>query len=504
MIAVHLLPYTTQVVVAKKKKDMLVILDYFYLRNSYLDDFTQCDVSQLAEMFREINNECKDVRSEQVYIVIPDSVFQRIDCFDYVDNISAYESEISNLSDCYYAQPIELKRTTKHKQTSCFIRKDIIDTLCQAAEIQNIKLYCIEAASIAMLRVLDKWKSEVMILNASHKYSYISSYSVMAGLYTTVLSDDLAENVDTDPESVNEALNAIFTTVEFTNKKTFANNNPSVPTYVIAENENICRLSVLSERRATVNVPACLKEIDNAILSEYMAPVGALMQVLSLDTGSNALTLHSSNVLPSEKLSSNKFEHFKETFKKLCKYTSVAAVILIIAEAAGIFYFSSNTIPQDLEENYNEAKAKMPELEAADSRITQCQQEDEHIPEALYALISNKPQDLGFTSLTIGSKGSANKDASKVSKAEKSQKENNSSEKQKKKNEKAKPAKPEKWISLDIRTPNPLTIQEYVNTLNQFEIFDNIVTEEISAESKKSTAYQSAKIHILKGNVGNE
>ena len=146
----------------------------------------------------------------------------------------------------------------------------------------------------------------------------------------------------------------------------------------------------------------------------------------------------------------------------------------------------------------------MPELEAADSRITQCQQEDEHIPEALYALISNKPQDLGFTSLTIGSKGSASKDASKASKAEKAQKENNSSEKQKKKNEKAKPAKPEKWISLDIRTPNPLTIQEYVNTLNQFEIFDNIVTEEISAESKKSTAYQSAKIHILKGNVGNE
>lgn len=193
----------------------------------------------------------------------------------------------------------------------------------------------------------------------------------------------------------------------------------------------------------------------------------------------------------------------RKTFKKLCKYTSVAAAILIIAETAGIFYFSSNTIPRDLEENYNEAKAKMPELETADNRIAQCQQEDEHISEALYALVSNKPQDLGFTSLTIGSKGSASKDASKMSKAEKAKKENqnNDSEKQKKKKEKA---KPEKWISLDIRTPNPLTIQEYVNTLNQFEIFDNIITEEISAESKKSTAYQSAKIHILKGNVGNE
>ena len=502
MIAVHLLPYSIQVVVAKKRKDSLVILDYFSLRKSYLEDFIQCDVSQLAEMFREISSECKNVRSEQVYIVIPDSVFQRIDCFDYADNISAYRGEISNLEDCYCASPIELKRNTKHKQTCCFIRKDMVNTLCQAAEVQNIRLYCIEAASIAMLRALGKWKSEVMILNASSKYSYISSYSIMAGLYTTVISDDLSECVDTAPDSVNDSLKAIFTSVEFINKKTFANNNPNVTTYVIAENDNIRKLPVLAERSAIVNVPSCLKEINAKVLSEYMAPLGALMQVLSIDTGSNALILHSSNVMPPDRLSSNKFEHFKDSLKKVCRYTIVAASILCLAEAGSIFYFSSNTIPQELEENYNEAKSKMPELEVADSRISQCQQEDEHIPEALYALIAEKPQDLGFTALTIGAKGSANKDASKASKQEKESNKKSSDDKEKKKSNKKNAA--EKWISLDIRTPNPLIIQEYVNSLNQIDIFENIITEEISAESKKNTAYQSAKIHILKGNVGNE
>lgn len=502
MIAVHLLPYSTQVAMARKKKDILVFSDYFYLRNSYLEDLIHCDVSQLAEMFREISNECKNVRSEQVYIVLPDSVFQRIDCFDYVDNISAYQREISNFDDCYYAQPIELKRTTKHKQTSCFIRKDMIDTLCHAAEIQNIKLYCIEAASFAMLRVLGKWKNEVMILNASSKHSYISSYSVMAGLYTTVLSDNLSEYVDTAPDSVNDSLKAILTTVEFTNKKTFANNNPNVATYVIAENDNICKLPVLAERIATVSVPACLKGIDNAMISEYMAPVGALMQVLSIDTGSNALILHSSNVMPSDKLSSNKFEHLKDSLKKACRFTIAAASILCLAEFGSILYFSSNTIPQELEENYNEAQSRMSELEAADSRITQCQQEDEHLAEALYALVSQKPQDLGFTGLTIGSKGSANKDASQADKkAKDSQNKGNAKDKEKKKSN---TNKTEKWISLDVRTANPLTIQDYVNTLNQFDIFDNIITEEISAESKKNTAYQSAKIHISKGHVGDE
>ena len=504
MIALHLLEHTTQVVVAKKKKEKLVITDFFYLNSGYLDDFLQCDVSQLTEMFRQLDAEIKNVHSEQVYIVIPDSAFQRIDCFDYSDNINVYQDEIPNLSDCYYTQPIELKRTTKHKQTSCFITKDKIDTLCKAAEVQNIRIYSIEAASFAMLRVLGKWKNEVILLNAAKKHSYISSYSIMAGMYTTILPDDLMSDVNSDPDAINNVLEQIFITTEYTNKTTFGNNNPNVPTYIITENSSIHRLPVLAERKGKVEVPEVLKEITADELAEYMAPVGTIMQLMPVDTGSSALMLHSSNVMPQDKLSSNKFKHFKETLKKVCKYTVVAAGLISLVEVGGIAYLSMDNIPQDLEASYNEAKLKMPELESIDSRITQCQSEDEHIPEALYALIAYKPQDLGFTQLAIGTKGSANKDASKANKAKEESSDDGDDAKDSKKKAKAQKKKAEKWISFDVRTPNPITIQEYVNTLNQFDIFDAVITEEISAESKKDSSYQSAKIHILKGNIANE
>lgn len=492
MIAVHLLEHATQVVIAKKKKDKLFIEDGFYLRGIYLDDFLHCDISQMTEMFRELGESCHNVRSEQVYIVLPDSAFVHINCFDYTDNINDYREVISNLDECYYAKPIELKRTTKHKETVCFIKKELINVLCQAAELQKIKLYAIEAASFAVLRAAGRWKSEVMILSASRTGAYISSYSILAGMYTTILPNDLSrQNVINAPETVSEQLQQIFITAEYVNKATFGNNNPNVATYVISDGSEITNLEVLKERKAAIQIPECIKNISAQEFSEYMAAVGSLMQVFSIETGSAALILHPANVMPQERLLNNKHEHFKAMLKKVCLYSSVTAALVCAIEICAIVYFSMVSIPESLEESYTEAQAKMPELQVLSARLQQCREEDEHIPEAIYALVSTKPAELGFTELAIGTKGAASRDAAKANKeADK--------KKAKKENQKK---KTEKWITFEAKTTNPLVIQDYVNTLNQYEIFESVITEEIASESKKDNMFKSAKVYILKGDV---
>lgn len=492
MIAVHLLEYATQVAIAKKKKDSLVIEDGFYLRGIYLNDFLNCDISQMTEMFRELGEHCKNVRSEQVYLVLPDSVFARIDCFDYTENMEDYHEEISNMDECCYAKPIELKRTTKHKETVCFIRKELINTICKAAELQKVKLYAIEAASFAVLRAVGRWKNEVMILYAAQSGSYISSYSVLAGLYTTILPENLSSgNIINNHEYVSEALKQIFITAEYTNKATFGNNNPNVPTYIISDSPEIKSLEVIKERKADIQVPSCLKNISVQELDEYMASVGTLMQVLTIDTGTPALMLHDTNVMPQEQLNNNKHEHFKAIVKKMCLYSVIAAVVICLMEICAIVYFSMVHIPAELEQSYTEAQTKMPEMQALSDKIKQCRAEDEHIPEALYALVSTKPDNLGFTELSIGRKGSASRDATKAAK-EKNTKKSGTSDKKK---------KVEKWITFEAKTTDPLIIQEYINTLNQYDIFESVITEEIASENKKNNIFKSAKVYILKGDI---
>ena len=165
MIAITIFEDTTQIVVAKKKKDKLEIKNLISFKPMY-DAYINKNIDTLTNYFMEIAALVKD---KEAYIVLPDDKFS-LDYYYYPAN-SEKEADIdkflkANAVDtekCYYSLPFSLKSNTFSFKTVYTIEKEYIDAVLEAAKSADFLIKSIEPMSFCAVRYKNTPKNEAYI-----------------------------------------------------------------------------------------------------------------------------------------------------------------------------------------------------------------------------------------------------------------------------------------------------------------------------------------------------
>lgn len=480
MISIYLSSDRTQMLKAKIKKDKLELICGEYLTVSYLDDIRRCDVNQIIEMFLEIKA-VMSTKSEEVYLVLPDHLFARIDCLDFVspERMTEDIEKSTNLSqeDICISYPIEVKNSLTHKKTVCIMAREMVEVIVAAAKETDITLVSIEPASIAYLRSIGEWTKEKFIFMNYGETSSIISYSPVAGLYSYVLTQNISQKaVAENPEKVNQAINEILLKSDSINQATFGMANPGViDVHMLVRLPEIYKnLPSLENRQVDQSrLPDFVDHDIQDDQAEWSIAAGALLQDLPLETYVGAyerMHFATANVMPNEARMRNRFEQMRKTMKKYSRRILAIAFIVLIVELLAIIYYSMEQIPDNIQQEYSHAQKELVKIEKELKIIEQSRKENQHPMTALNALISQKPQNLGFTMIEIGDKNTTSeKDSSKV-----------------------------KWVTFTAKTIDPMLFQDYTTQLSEQPVFKSVSLNQISSDSSD---VKSARVTISKGKV---
>ena len=158
----------------------------------------------------------------------------------------------------------------------------------------------------------------------------------------------------------------------------------------------------------------------------------------------------------------------RKAIKRWAQVAMIAGVSVVGVEVAGSVYFSSITIPENLQKDYSVAQEKQADLNNELERINQRNSEDENIMTGLRSIISSKPESIGFTEVEVGQKGISPDD----------------------------PKRFKNWIHFTAKTKDPMVIQDYISRLSENPLFNSVVVEEISSDNLRSDSVKRAKIVV--------
>ena len=196
MVSVYLQPTRTQLVRAKLRKDgILQVQEYREIPQSYLDIFDKLDSFPSAEeaardlsyLFSDIK-EAMNIKRDGIYIVLPDYLFDYVDCLQY-ESDEELEAQIASatgreINDVYWSAPIVTKPAPQETWKTVYaIQRKVIDVFIAAADLQNAKLYAIEPSSLSFLRSTGKFSKEEFVFQAFEKQATFIAYSSIAGLF---------------------------------------------------------------------------------------------------------------------------------------------------------------------------------------------------------------------------------------------------------------------------------------------------------------------------------
>lgn len=478
MIAVYLSPDRTQILRAKFKKSKLTASAAAILP-PYVEAVESCDVHQLSELFYEIKK--KTAANEELYFVLPDHLFVRIDCFNYFTKDRLHEeiekSIKMKLEDVYVSFPITVQTGTIHKKTACILEKNIIETLAHAAKEAGFSLASIEPASMAYLRGIGDWAKEKIVLFLYEKEANLLSYSPISGYYTYTLDEDISpEALQEDEETVNQLVREILIKTDDINQGTFGIANPDIiEIHLVTESaEQYASLQAISGRMKKFGGFSADTDLELHEQEEWAVPVGALFQCLDpidsgiYDSAADFMHISSASVLPETFRKQSRFEQLKKAAKKYSRWAIVIGGLLLIAELGAILYYSSIEIPDSLQKEYTHAQKSLDSVKNELKIIEQYKKEEQHPLEALTKLIANKPKDLGFTSIQIGEKNTGNKNQKMP------------------------------WVTFTVKTSDPVVLQTFTEKLSEEKLFEGVRINQISSDKNN---VKSANISLKKGKV---
>ena len=134
------------------------------------------------------------------------------------------------------------------------------------------------------------------------------------------------------------------------------------------------------------------------------------------------------------------------------KKAAIAAAAIFLAETGLIFYYGSVSVPDNLANEYQLAEPQMPLVDTEIDRINLQATEHQYPVEVLSALLSVKPQDCAFKTITIGDYINGD------------------------------------WIRLSIQSSNPASIQSYADSLAANDFFKEISLTDLKAGAGIATA----------------
>ncbi|WP_333595557.1 hypothetical protein [Anaerospora hongkongensis] len=471
MIGIYMGENETQIVKAQIKDNSLKI-DFCNVIDSYMDSLKQCDVHFLIDMFQQIKQEA-GAFYEEFYIALPDTIFLSIDCYESrteEEKIAIIEARLNRSREgLYLSNPIEMKSGARHKETMAVIDRSIIDCLIAAAKAADIALLSVEPASFAYLKCAGQWRKEHYLLESFRDEAAIIAYSPVAGMFRLSVPQ-LAGNQDLDKQTLEGTLARCDAVAE----KTFEIMNTDMPLTILdAPGLTVMDRSVIERLAEKAVFPDFIKsQLGPIQQQQFCLAVGTLLQDSALDiysTVPECLSIRMANLLPASVRSESRLQQIKRITRKFSKALCLLLGICLLLEVAGIFFYASFTIPEALQQQYDQAQSQLPAIKKEMDIIKLSKSEHQYPIEALQALLKEQPQTMHFSSIEIGKKG-----VTSGSEGDK------------------------KWITFTAKGPDPIIFRDYSVQLREQAIFRGV---DVSMISTDSSGLKSATVYIGKGIV---
>lgn len=486
MVSVYLQPTRTQLVRAKLRKDgILQVQEYREIPQSYLDIFDKLDSFPSAEeaardlsyLFSDIK-EAMNIKRDGIYIVLPDYLFDYVDCLQY-ESDEELEAQIASatgreINDVYWSAPIVTKPAPQETWKTVYaIQRKVIDVFIAAADLQNAKLYSIEPSSLSFLRSTGKFSKEEFVFQAFEKQATFIAYSSIAGLFKMDIPELAMQSISSmESEAANALIQSCIIQFESTAEQTFTFMNQGIPFTMLANPVEIRSFSTFVERAAErQQFPAYISsDIPEEEQQDWFCCIGTMLQSVDFTTDQfidegiidNYEQILPGNILPDDIQKNTRVYQFLQK----CKQLSIAGIavlgVVCIAETIGIFAMNSSMeIPPSLKTDYASAQKSMKDMDTELAVIELAGKEHQYPMEAMEALVQNKPNGLGFLSVDIGGKGAG-----------------------------------DTWITMKVVAKDPMMIQQYASALSGSEMFKNVV---VSSISSSGISIKTADLAMAKG-----
>lgn len=457
MIGVFLRPDYTQVIIGKKKKNMLHLTDYKVIEQNYLKAL-EMDAISAVEAWRYFFQDVQSVtgrKNDEIFLVLPDYLFTTIDCFPSESPQDINNYLINNLSiqleDVYYSVPIITSPEAQQPiVTVCAIRQEIVNFIIEAARNENVHLISIEPASVSMLRGECTYNKETLALFMYKDKATFIGYSPNGGIFKMDNDDLSINNLKTQSaENVEDIIMCAMNEFELTAEKTFEYLNQNLPYMVFSSDSDFTdTIKVIATRKDT---PRCFNRmlVDDNNIQEHIQQewlfAGTLLQFKDFSDDmlseyiDSYMQIVSGNVLPEYvQMKSKKFHQLQHMMKLGCYLLAFLAVLSLV-EAVAIMFFSSTHIPKELQQDYDSGQATIRLIEEELNLIKQEQNEDQQVMEAYKAVMSVRPQEISFIEFEAGNV-----------------------------------KKTSEWIKIKLISSDPLKFQSYVKSLSDSGIFSSV------------------------------
>ncbi|MEN6623286.1 MAG: hypothetical protein ABFD50_17290 [Smithella sp.] len=482
MIGIYLSPDETQIVQAKYKNKKLKV-ELCAVLEPYLDSLKKCDVNFLIALFQRLQQSI-NVFYEEFYIVLPDSTFLLLDCYDArsddeEEKMTTVETRLNRTREEFYAAfPLTLQSGTRHKETMIAIDRAMIDALITAAKAAHITLVSVEPASFAYLRCARQWRKEYYLLEAFQNEAVMIAFSPIAGMFRLSVPE-LAVSGQAN-SNLEQTLQSVLSRCDAIANRTFEIINTETPVTILAQEREDAAIRLAAALRNRTAKQTGFPEFAESDIEEseqknFIIPLGGLLPAIEQEESDlyasvpEILHVRPANVLPQDVRLESHLRQVKRITKKYSKILCGALSAILALQLAGILYFNSIVIPTALQTDYDKAQSQMETVKKETELIKSSKTEHQYPIEALTGLLSNRPQNLGFTSIEIGRKGAtAGKEQDK------------------------------KWITFIAKSNDPMVFRDYATQLGDNFLFRGINISQISTDT---SGLKSATVFIGKGTV---
>lgn len=425
MISIYLRPDRTQILSGYLKKDLTFQVETTAETDAALGYLLQDGEEAengLLEFFQRLKREIR-LATEDVYVVLPDYLFNYIDTIDYISdaNLRTILKEHTGLSaeQLYYTMPVETASPAPSRKSIYAIPKTIVDRLTQAAMEERIALTSIEPASLSLYRALGNFDLEMPIVEIFPEHATIITYSPAGGIFSTD-APNLTEKrlTEADLAIANQLVSTSYSANDYAASQIYMNLNTDMPYYVLTDNPTILSLNA-AEIRTPEQAPQFPSFVrtrlapDNELL--WMPVLGTLFQAYDqleeklqsdnpvYENKPNFITFGSGNLLPENAKQAAKNRQWKRIIQHFSKRLSIFCGGAIAAEIAACLFFSSYQLSPALQTDYAKAKTDLAAIQNELKVIDEANKENQNVVNSYRILTLDRPDGLGFSTLKLGS-----------------------------------------------------------------------------------------------------
>lgn len=499
MISIYFRPDKTQILQASYRKDKKLIVEDYAETSATLDYITMdgaAGTARLQEFLHELKKET-DIATDDVYIVLPDYIFSYIESVDYIDdtNLQAliYEQVGEPADKFYITMPIVTTSPAPDRSSVYAVRKAWVDRLVEASMSERIALASVEPASMSFYRTLAQWNMEMPLVEIFPQHASFVTYSPAGGVFKQDSPDLTEENLLKNGLQANSFITTAYASNDFSAGQTYQNMNTDMPYIVISDNPKITTLDAVRLRspEETIKFPEYILApmMPSGQQKLWMPVIGTLLQERVdneqdfdnpiFEEKAAFITVKNANLLPEKAKQAARNRQWKRIIQRGCRMLCIIMAVVVVLDIASIIYFSSYQYNPVLEEDYQQAKQDIASIQKEVDIINMAHKDAQNPMASYRMLVENRPDGVGFTSLTVGianperdraANGNQSEDASAESK---------------------KPSMD--YITLDAVAGNEMLFQDFRARLNQEE---KLYAPSINSISADASGFKVAKISI--------